>query len=83
MQRDRHLFGWLALALGGSGTLIGAGILIGALSQPAGAACKAFCGLALLATTLLGEPAGQLVGGLLWLAAGAVFCWVGFRVLKD
>lgn len=82
MQRDAKVFGGLALALGCVGLLTGASLLVGGGVQPEGSSCKAVCGLAMLATHLLGDAAGAWVGGLLWLAVGSVSCWVGYRVLK-
>jgi hypothetical protein len=82
VRRDAKLFGGLALALGLAGLLAGASLLVGGGVQPAGSSCKAVCGLAMLATELLGDAVGAWVGGLLWMAAGSVSCWVGYRVLK-
>ncbi|MFG6464393.1 hypothetical protein ACG04Q_22680 [Roseateles sp. DXS20W] len=83
MRRDAKLFGGLALALGLAGVLAGVSLLVGAGVQPEGSSCKAVCGLAMLATELLGDAAGAWVGGLLWMAVGSACCWVGYRVLKD
>ncbi|WP_457418232.1 hypothetical protein [Roseateles sp. P5_E7] len=82
MERETKWFGWFALALGGTGILAGVVTLAGEFAPAEGLSCKAFCGLALLATELFGAGTGALVGGLLWLAAGAVFCGLGYRVLK-
>ncbi|MFG6430003.1 hypothetical protein [Roseateles sp. LYH14W] len=82
MDRETKWVGWFALTLGGVGILEGVRTLVDGFTPAEVSYCRAFCGLALLATELFGAGAGTLVGGLLWLAAGAVFCWFGYRVLK-
>ena len=82
MDREAKWGGWFALALGGVGIFAGVSMLAGGFTPAEGLGCKAFCGLALLATEVFGAGAGRLVGGLLWLAAGAAFCGFGYRVLK-
>jgi hypothetical protein len=82
MQRETKLVGWFALVLGCTSILTAASILAGGASQAKGLSCKALCGLVLLTTEIFGDFAGTLVGGLLWLTVGAVFCLFGYRVLK-
>lgn len=83
MQRETKLIGWFVLILGCSSILAGANILAGGANQADGLGCKVLCGLALLTSEILGNFAGQLVGGLLGVAVGTVFCLFGYRVLKD
>lgn len=84
MQREFKLFAWFALALGCAGILLGLGALLGGpLHESSGTGCKAICGLSLLLRELLGESAGAWLKGLLLLAAGLGFAWLGLRVLKD
>jgi hypothetical protein len=83
MRRETKVVGWFALALGCTSILAAVSILSGGASQPEGLSCKALCGLALLTTEMFGDFAGTIVGGVLWLAVGAVFCLIGYRVLKS
>lgn len=83
MRREAKFIGWFALVLGCAGSLIGASILVGGFRPTDGLSCKAICGLTLLATQFLGSLAGDLVGGILWLVAGALFFIVGYKVLHD
>ena len=81
MRRETRMIGWFALLLGFTGILTAASIFANGPAQPEGLSCKALCGLTRLATVVFGDLAGTLVGGLLWLAVGALFCVVGYRVL--
>lgn len=82
MQREKKFVGWFALALGCTSILVAASIFPGGAIQREGLSCKALCGIALLTTEIFGHFAGTLVGGLLWLAVGVVFCLFAFGVLK-
>lgn len=82
MERETKWAGWFALVLGCVGIVAGASLLVGGVAPAEGFSCKALCGLALLAADTLGAWAGTLVGSLLWLGVGAVFCWLGCRLLK-
>ena len=78
------LFGGLLLALGLFALWAGASLLTGGAGLPdgGGSSCKAICGWTLLVRELVGNAAGSLVGGLLWLVAGAAVSLFGYRVLK-
>ncbi len=72
------MLGGFLFFVGLSAMWFGASVLLYGAPDPAvGTSCKAICGFALLASSLLGPVAGQVVGGGLTLLAGLGLALVG------
>jgi len=83
MKREAKLFAYFAVFLGCFGILAGVGILVDGSNPQAGLSCRAICGLTLLTTELLGNFAGSLIGGLLWIISGSALSLFGYFSLTD
>ncbi|TNI12798.1 hypothetical protein [Aeromonas veronii] len=75
--------GMVLLLSGMFAMFYGASILIGQQSLPNGSgACRALCGIILLASEAFGQAVAKLFAFSLWSVAGLFLCFIGYHLVR-